>query len=128
MPAKRTFLNLRVRGVAQFDGPVIGIPTSAPSVPRYVALLSIDANNNILVNVLENTLGGIIDWGVVDGGYVEGYLTGAFPEGKTHTLVSNGDYRDGFSTIYRTDDDIMGISYQPANLPAKLSVQISVYE
>ena len=74
--------------------------SSGASYLVYTAHLFQFGTDAPIVTVFKNTLGGTVVWTRAGSGTFKGTLAGAFPNDKTHILISNTIYYNGSFGVY----------------------------
>ena len=105
-----------------------------PAAPYkvYTALITPYGINDPFVTVLENTLGGEVDWARVQAGQYNGTLTGVFPIGTYAVANLTHPNFGGFASMYRINSDIMSLRVAdatdtPVDSLGEVPVEIRVY-
>ncbi len=102
----------------------------------YTAILNQSGTANPVATVLENTLGGEIEWFYSDDGQFSGLLDGAFPNLKTWMCASQGNgssnnqgtlwfFRGTQDFVALQQHDLEGTAY--VNVLSDVMVEIRVY-
>ena len=112
MPAQKTFRSIRVRGLARFEGGVVGLSTGGNSSKEYAALLSqFGTDAPAATSIIGNTLGGEPVWSrLFEGSYLL-TLAGAFPLDKVYAPIITLVSASGLTqlTTTRQDDDTLAV-------------------
>ena len=79
----------------------------------YTALLTQIDENAPVPTVLENTLGGTVDWTREEAGNYIGTLNGAFPEGKTVCFYTHDGFNGvtGYGGLVRSDSNSVWMTF-----------------
>ena len=96
----------------------------------YTALLTQSGTSAPVAMVLENTLGGTVEWSYVDVGIYRATLTGAFTTNKTMIVPANIRFGNGDDYFYVEDlttDKIEVTCSANSVIPACFNFEIRVY-